>query len=129
MKKAFTDFLQAHPAIKLIFVGVRRTDPHCQSLHEFDPTDNGWPSFMRCHPIVNWSYATVWTYLREANVPYCPLYDEGYTSLGPRSMTLPNPHLRNPDGSYRPAFMLTDELRERDGRLHCKPNAKPVEFD
>jgi len=34
------------------------------------------------HPIFNWSSADVWQYIREHEMPYCRLYDEGYRRIG-----------------------------------------------
>ena len=49
--------------------------------------------------------------------PYCKLYDEGYTSLGSTLNTIPNPKLMQADGSFSPAYMLTDGADERGGRI------------
>lgn len=117
IKEAFARFLGENPKIRAVMVGVRRQDPHCAQLHSFDPTDNGWPAFVRVHPILEWHYPDVWRYLRGNSVPYCVLYDRGYTSLGDRSRTLPNPALRIENDRYRPAYLLEDEEEERAGRL------------
>lgn len=61
MKAAFADYLHDTPAVKAIFVGTRRTDPHGEHLQHFDPTDHGWPEFMRIHPVIDWHYVDIWT--------------------------------------------------------------------
>ena len=61
MKAAFGEYLEDHPEVKAIFVGTRRTDPHGGSLTHFDPTDRGWPAFMRIHPVIDWHYQEIWT--------------------------------------------------------------------
>ena len=61
MKAAFTDYLHDTPSVKAIFVGTRRTDPHGEYLKHFDPTDSGWPAFMRIHPVIDWHYVDIWT--------------------------------------------------------------------
>lgn len=33
-------------------------------------------------PILNWSEQDVWSYIRERNLPYCELYDQGWKRLG-----------------------------------------------
>jgi 3'-phosphoadenosine 5'-phosphosulfate sulfotransferase (PAPS reductase)/FAD synthetase len=116
MKMAFAQFLELNPQVKAIFVGVRRTDPYCEDLSGLDPTDNGWPSFVRIHPILDWRYSDIWDYLRTRNVPYCRLYDLGWTSIGDRDRTTPNPSLKN-GNEFKPAYCLEDESQERAGRL------------
>lgn len=34
------------------------------------------------HPIIDWTTAEVWEYIRQENLPYCSLYDEGFKRLG-----------------------------------------------
>ncbi|KAL1597974.1 3'-phosphoadenosine 5'-phosphosulfate sulfotransferase [Paraconiothyrium brasiliense] len=129
MKAAFADYLHDTPSVKAIFVGTRRTDPHGEHLKHFDPTDSGWPAFMRIHPVIDWHYVDIWTFIRHLNIPYCKLYDRGYTSLGGTDDTHPNPALAAakqaangdaasaPNGaSFRPAYELVDDYEERLGR-------------
>jgi FAD synthetase len=86
-------------------------------LEEFSPTDADWPSTMRINPILDWNYGDVWNYLLLYKVPYCSLYDQGYTSLGNNSNTSKNPSLKTADGSYLPAYLLKDYSEERKGRI------------
>lgn len=117
MRDAFSDYLSDHPNIRAIFVGTRRTDPHGANLKYFDPTDRGWPSFMRIHPVIDWHYAEVWAFIKELDIPYCGLYDLGYTSLGGTTDTHPNPALKTGiDGKFRPAYELVQDEEERLGR-------------
>jgi FAD synthetase len=61
MKSAFASYLSKNSSVKAIFVGTRRTDPHGRFLTHFDPTDKGWPQFMRIHPVINWRYQEIWS--------------------------------------------------------------------
>jgi FAD synthetase len=128
-RDAFALYLSAHPAIKAIFVGTRRTDPHGGHLTHFDPTDHHWPSFMRIHPVIDWHLSEIWCFLRSPHLKdldtggplkYCPMYDEGYTSLGGVHDTMKNPQLKVVDGHgrerYRPAHEMTQDEGERLGR-------------
>lgn len=60
MRAALGAYLEVQPAVKAIFVGTRRTDPHGAKLGHFDATDSGWPDFMRIHPVVDWHYTEIW---------------------------------------------------------------------
>lgn len=65
-------------------------------------------------------------FIRYLNIPYCPLYDRGYTSLGGTDDTLPNPALKKGAPSarvektdsteFRPAYELIEDMEERLGR-------------
>uniref|UniRef100_A0A182NQI2 FAD synthase n=1 Tax=Anopheles dirus TaxID=7168 RepID=A0A182NQI2_9DIPT len=108
--------------IKACIMGSRRTDPYCERLVAFQETDPGWPKLMRINPLLEWNCEDIWNYIRERHVPYCVLYERGYTSIGDRTNTIPNPHLKvvSDDGSeeYLPAYTLKDaDKHERAGRL------------
>jgi len=121
MRSAFATYLRENPKIKAVFVGTRRTDPHGEFLGHFDRTDHGWPDFMRVQPVIDWHYQEVWAFLKELEVPYCCLYDMGYTSLGGTTDTHPNPVLQLPEDEsgqprFRPAYELVEDGQERLGR-------------
>ncbi|XP_066963477.1 FAD synthase-like [Macrobrachium rosenbergii] len=124
MKSALTTLLEKRPALKAMVMGTRRTDPFADNLEYFAPTDKDWPSMMRVNPIINWEYNHVWDFIRGLYLPYCTLYDRGYTSLGNQSDTLPNPLLetKNPIGQvmYLPAYELGQHDQERKGRISSK---------
>jgi 3'-phosphoadenosine 5'-phosphosulfate sulfotransferase (PAPS reductase)/FAD synthetase len=94
-----------------------------------------------CHPYhAAFCLRKVWQFLIDHNLPYCKLYDEGYTSLGNVENTVRNPFLKrasppSPSPSplplsiprlaagtpeYWPAYALTDWTLERAGRMDKK---------
>ncbi|KAI3441446.1 MoCF_biosynth domain-containing protein [Psidium guajava] len=109
-------------SIRAIFLGVRIGDPTAVGQEQFSPSSPGWPPFMRVNPILDWSYRDVWAFLLICKVPYCCLYDKGYTSIGSIHDTVPNALLRTGDSvsskeKFRPAYMLSDGRLERAGRV------------
>lgn len=42
---------------------------------------------VKLNPMANWARDAVWTYLREHRIPYNPLHDQGYRSIGCRPCT------------------------------------------
>jgi FAD synthetase len=140
----------SHPAFVL---GTRKGDPNSESLQIFAPSSTWMPvPFMRVNPIMNWydslihcsnsfrccygfccrEYGHVWHFLRLFNLPYCRLYENGFTSLGKKSLTFPNPQLLRKDPScvevkYWPAYLLTDWSLERAGRVSNEQDALKLE--
>lgn len=63
-------------------------------------------------------------FIRALGIPYCPLYDKGYTSLGGTDDTHPNPALKaggkeskTTEGpQFLPAYELMEDMKERLGR-------------
>lgn len=117
MKEALEKLLQMRPKVRAILMGTRIGDPGSKGQGHFSPTDGDWPSVMRVNPIMDWNYQHVWTFLRGLTLPYPILYDQGYTSLGAKTNTCPNPHLAIPNSNqFKPAYELLDGSLERAGR-------------
>ena len=126
---------EAQPPATCFVLGTRETDPNAGAAPaDFEPSSS-WIktcTFMRCNPVLRWSYHDVWVFLKEvvepccaassstpSALPFCSLYLRGYTSLGTRGNTRANPALLKDEstGEYRPAWELEDGARERDGRI------------
>lgn len=108
--------------IKACLMGSRQTDPHCGNLKSMQETDPGWPKLIRINPLLFWSCEDIWEYIQTNDVPYCRLYDRGYTSIGDQTNTVPNPYLKRTgkfgETNYIAAYHLQDsEKLERAGRL------------
>jgi len=151
--------IQRQVPLRCIVMGTRRTDPGCGKLSSLTASTGNYPPFLRFNPILDWSYRDVWDFILGCELPYCTLYDEGYTSLGTVNDTIRNPALRQShdsewaaergaavedarardivpflalahnvpgmqaeaekggSGSYKPAWFLMDETKERDSRM------------
>jgi len=82
---------------RCVIVGTRRTDPDGRFLDgEFCPTSLNWPPMMRVCPALDLTYSDVWAVLRGANLPFCSMYSDGYTSIGSIHDTEKNPSLLIP---------------------------------
>jgi phosphoadenosine phosphosulfate reductase len=61
------------------FAGLRRTQSLTRRAVEvLELRDGRW----KVHPIVDWSDRDVWAYLTRHDLPYHPLWHEGYVSIG-----------------------------------------------
>ncbi|KAF7636478.1 PAPS_reduct domain-containing protein [Meloidogyne graminicola] len=121
------------PEIIATLMGSRSTDPKAAKMKsKCEWTEPDWPPFLRVCPLLDMTYSDVWILLRSLCIPYCSLYDQGYSSLGERSKTMKNPHLiikennGNEKEKYLPAYMLDDEKFERIFREdRASENEKP----
>jgi len=119
-KTALASLKSTNPKIQAIFMGTRNTDPKSSSLEPMQKTDADWPEFDRIFPLLQWNYGDIWRFLRGLSLPYCSLYDKGYTSIGDILQTKPNPALEflDPLGivRHKPAFLLENFGLERVAR-------------
>jgi len=74
--------------------GTRQDIPVVQTDGAFSTASN---SLTKFNPLAGWSSAQVWAYIRENDVPYNKLHEQGFTSIGCEPCTrpvLPNQHER-----------------------------------
>ncbi|KAL7455726.1 hypothetical protein ACHAWC_007668 [Mediolabrus comicus] len=70
----------------------QRIGKDSDNSNPFDASKGRW----KLNPLAYWSYDQVWSYIRNNNVPYNPLYDQGYTSIGDEmTTTLPKERSHN----------------------------------
>lgn len=113
-------------------LGTRVGDTNADGQEIFTPSSSWMPvPFMRVNPILRWEYSHVWQFLLSFNLPYCSLYDKGYTSIGKTTDTVPNPFLakkasfaetNQSNREYWPAHMLESGKFERAGRSEKRKN-------
>lgn len=119
MKRFLTEFIKTSK-VEYVIAGTRSTDPYAQGLGFLAPTDeeNHWPRFTRVMPIYDWSYAEVWDFIVKAELPYCELYNRGFTYVGDQTNTAPNPFIHG-----RHAMFASDntELFSRQKLLQLLP--------
>jgi len=115
--------LEKHPNISAVLMGTRRTDPYAENLNPFSPCTPPYPPLCRVLPLLEWTYSEIWAYILTHGVRYCKLYDMGYSSLGLRGKTSPNPALVDENGTCHPAYLLLEEHTERHGRT-CNLSAE-----
>jgi phosphoadenosine phosphosulfate reductase len=57
--------------------GATRSNTEVVEYHELDGR-----ALVKVHPLAYWDRATVWRYITDNDIPYHPLLDQGYSSLG-----------------------------------------------
>ncbi len=83
---------------RALITGVRWDEHNARSQETyFSPR----PDHTRVHPILHFRERDVWEYIKKYRLPYCPLYDKGYRSLGCVPCTKPVSDLSVPERAGR----------------------------
>ncbi|MGA3677461.1 phosphoadenylyl-sulfate reductase [Lysinibacillus agricola] len=88
--------------------GLRREQSSTRQNTNFINRDDKFKSIKIC-PLIHWTWKDVWRYVSKFNLPYNPLHDRGYPSIGCEHCT-------------KPAFTM-DDLRsgrwQESGKTEC----------
>ncbi|UCG51384.1 MAG: phosphoadenosine phosphosulfate reductase family protein [Candidatus Latescibacterota bacterium] len=105
------------PNCSALLVGSRRQKVTCRQRSPIERVE-GFDLALHA-PLLDWTYGNVWAYIAALGLDYPKVYDVGYTSVGTKRDSAPNPFLRRfVDGekTYEPAHRLRDASKERSGR-------------
>ena len=67
---------------RFIVTGVRHQESAKRAKRKLVETCRSRGGKQFIHPIIDWSEADVWEYIKKYRVPYCKLYDEGRRRIG-----------------------------------------------
>ena len=79
MKEALADY-------DFWITGIRKKQTNVRAhagLVELEPRF----SVIKMNPLLNWTHEEVWNYIKKHNLPYNPLHDRGYPSIGCKQCT------------------------------------------
>jgi phosphoadenosine phosphosulfate reductase len=87
--------------------GLRREQSATRRYVEFLNLDPKFESIKIC-PLIHWTEEDVWSYVKDNNLPYNPLHDQGYPSIGCEYCTLPVSAGGDPRAGRWAAFEKTE---------------------
>jgi phosphoadenosine phosphosulfate reductase len=67
--------------LKVLLTGLR-SDEHLERQSREWLEARSDPAYQQAHPILHWTEMDVWAYHLSTGLEHCPLYDQGYRSLG-----------------------------------------------
>lgn len=71
------------------------------------------------NPILDWTDDDVWSFIRQEGLPYCSLYDEGFTRLGCIMCPMTNPRQMEKEAAFWPKY-YQQYLRTFDRMLEAR---------
>lgn len=80
-------------------LGIRRSESRTRANR---PAVECRQSRKLVHPIADWSYDDVWEYIHSRKLPYCSLYDEGFSRLGCVMCPMQSPRVRRREAERWP---------------------------
>ncbi|MFC7062558.1 phosphoadenylyl-sulfate reductase [Halobacillus seohaensis] len=80
--------------------GLRREQSPSRSKTDFINKDDRFRSIKIC-PLIHWTWEDVWNHIKENNLPYNDLHDQGYASIGCMPCTSPSDNPNDRSGRWQ----------------------------
>lgn len=103
--------------------GLRREQSPTRTQIPKADVDEAHGGIYKINPIAEWTSADVWAYVRQHDVPYNALYDQGYASIGCAPCTRPV----QPGESERAGRWWWEAPEHKECGLHTAGTAKDTE--
>jgi phosphoadenosine phosphosulfate reductase len=92
------------------------------AIAQIDPAFSGRKgALFKLNPLAAWSSAQTWAYIRDQRVPYNPLHDRGFVSIGCEPCTRPI----HPGQHEREGRWWWEEATQKECGLHSVPPPRP----
>lgn len=95
---------------RALIVGIRWDEHEARSSEVYFSMRK---DHMRIHPILHFTEKNIWNYINEFKLPYNPLYDSGYRSIGEKPFTKPveDPNKSERSGREKEKEKIMERLR------------------
>ena len=108
---------------RFVVTGIRRAESAKRAKRRLVEPCKRHNTKQYIHPIIDWSEAEVWEYIKTYNLPYCSLYDEGFKRIGcvmcpfggPKQMKREMARWPGIARAYERAFQRMVDKRKKDG--------------
>ncbi|WP_052507532.1 phosphoadenosine phosphosulfate reductase family protein [Desulfonatronovibrio magnus] len=67
--------------VRSLITGIRNDEHPTRSIRD-QVEEKTNPDYFQINPILHWNVMDIWSFITQKNLPYCSLYDQGFTSLG-----------------------------------------------
>ena len=126
LRKACCDIRKMEPLERALagqeawITGLRRDQSGARA--EVPLIDRGNPARLKYNPLAEWTWGDVWHYLREHDVPYNPLHDQFYPSIG----CAPCTRAISLGEDFRAGRWWWEDEAAKECGLHVDKDAAPV---
>ena len=139
------DLFKTSVDLRLLCCNVRKVRPLTKHLHSLDAWVTGlrrdqWASrtnirkieidhdhgaVIKLNPLAEWTEDEVWDYVHERGIPYHPLYDRGYTSIG----CAPCTRAIEPGAASRSGRWWWESGAPKECGIHCSVESGGLEHE